>query len=258
MPFRMSIGALGLCCAVAALAPLHAAVADALAPAQREAIEGIIHDYLLQHPDVLVEALQKAEAKAKSDASARQALMTRRGEMFDDPQTPVGGNLHGDVTLVEFFDYRCPYCKKVQPSVEKLVGEDPNLRIAYKEFPILGPVSVTAARAALAARQQGKYLSFHNAMMASTGGITDDTVYKVAGSVGLDIARLKRDMTAPEISAALQANHALATALDVGGTPTFIIGDQLIPGAIDLSDLEKLVAEARKHNQGKEKVHGSR
>src|SRR5262249_18837617 len=178
MPFRTPIGAFVLGCAVVVLAPLHAAVAGAFSPEQHRAIESIIGDYLLQHPDVLIDSLQRAEAKLKSDAAdaARQALAARRGEIFDDPQTPVGGNPQGDVTLVEFFDYRCPYCKKVQPSLQKLLGEDAKLRIAYKEFPILGPVSETAARAALAARRQGKYLAFHDAMITATGEITDATV----------------------------------------------------------------------------------
>jgi protein-disulfide isomerase len=260
MPFHTPIGALVLGYAVVAAAPPHWAVAAELAPEQRLAIESIVHDYLMQHPDLLIETLQKAEAKLKSDASetARQALTARHREIFDDPQTPVGGNPRGDVTLVEFFDYRCPYCKQVQPSLEKLLGKDGNLRIAYKEFPILGPVSVTAARAALAARRQGKYVAFHDAMMAASGTITEDTVYKVAGSVGLDIARLKGDMAAPDISAVLKANLALANALDVSGTPTFAIGDRLVPGAVDLASLEKLVAQARKDNREKEKPHGSR
>jgi protein-disulfide isomerase len=246
--------------ALAASAPSRWAIAAEFAPEQRRAIESIVHDYLMQHPDLLIETLQSAEAKAKSDAgeAAKRALSTRRSEIFDDPQTPIGGNPRGDVTLVEFFDYRCPYCKQVQPSLEKLVGKDGNLRIAYKEFPILGPVSVTAARAALAARGQGKYVAFHDAMMAASGTITEDTVYNVAGSVGLDVARLKRDMASPEISTMLKANLALANALDVSGTPTFVIGDQLVPSAIDLASLEKLVAQARKDNREMEKQRGSR
>src|SRR6516165_3972360 len=168
MLFRMPIGALTLICAAVAAVPLRPAGAAEPAPEQRQAVESIIHDYLLQHPEVPIEAIRAAEEKVKTEAGekAKQALVARRSEIFDDPGTPVGGNPKGDVTLVEFFDYRCPYCKQVQPRLQELLAGDRELRIAYKEFPILGPVSLTAARAALAAKQQGKYEAFHNAMMA--------------------------------------------------------------------------------------------
>jgi len=245
---RKRIVSVVFCCATLALAPWRPADAEEPVPEQRKAIENLIHDYLLQHPDVLIDALRAAEQKIKSDAGekAKQALAARRKEIFDDPQTPVGGNPKGDVTLVEFFDYRCPYCKQVQPRLQELLAGDHNLRIAYKEFPILGAVSVAAARAALAAQRQGKYEAFHNAMMAASGQITDETVYQVAKTVGLDVDRLKRDMAAPQIEAALKANHTLAEALDITGTPGFVIGDQIVPGAIELSSLKELVAEARR------------
>jgi protein-disulfide isomerase len=240
-----------LCCVVLASISVHSAAADEFSPGQRRAIEGIVRDYLLRHPDVLIDSLRQTGETVRGDApdKAEQTLVTRRGEIFDDPQTPVGGDLKGDVTLVEFFDYRCPYCKKEQPILEELVRKDRKLRLAYKEFPILGEVSVIAARAALAARRQGKYEAFHDAMMAATGNFTADTVYKVALSVGLDLDQLKRDMAAPQITAALKANRALADALGVRGTPTFVIGDQLVPGAIDLESLEQLIADARRKNR---------
>jgi protein-disulfide isomerase len=135
----MSIGTLTLCCVAVAAVPLRPAGAAELAPEQRREIENIIHDYLLQHPEVLIEAMRAAEEKVKTEAGekAQQALAARRGEIFDDPGTPVGGNPKGDVTLVEFFDYRCPYCKQVQPRLKELLAGDHKLRIAYKEFPIL-------------------------------------------------------------------------------------------------------------------------
>jgi protein-disulfide isomerase len=247
MSIRKSIGWLVLCCAVLTPASLRPAGAEEFAPEQRREIESVIHDYLLRHPDVLLEALRAAEEKLKSEAGdqAKQALVARRSEIFDDPETPVGGNPKGDVTLVEFFDYRCPYCKQVQPRLQELLASDPELRIAYKEFPILGPVSVTAARGALAAHRQGKYEAFHDAMMAASGQITEDTVYQVAKTVGLDVDRLKRDMAASQIEAALKANQALADALDIRGTPGFVIGDHIVPGAIELASLKELVAGAR-------------
>lgn len=215
---------------------------------QRQAIEGIIHEYLLHNPDVLIEALRGAEDKLnrEADAKAETVLRDRRKEIFDDPATPVGGNPQGDVTVVEFFDYRCPYCKQVLPSLQALLKEDHKLRFVYKEFPVLGPVSIVAARAALAAQRQGKYEAFHTAMMATKGQITDDTVYKVAASVGLDVDRLKQDMAAPEIAQAIKGNLALAEALNIRGTPGFIIGDKIVPGALDLDTLKDMIAEARK------------
>jgi protein-disulfide isomerase len=150
------------------------------------------------------------------------------------------------VTIVEFFDYRCPYCKQVLPSLQALLKEDQKLRFLYKEMPVLGPQSVTAAHAALAAQRQGKYEAFHNAMMATKGQITDETVYKVAGSVGLDVDRLKQDMSAPDVGQALKTNLALATELNIRGTPGFIVGNHIVPGAIDLEALRNMVADARK------------
>jgi len=239
---------LALACALVAAAPIGSVRAAETPPVQRQAIDAIIHDYLMQHPDVLIAALRAAENKLnhESDAKATQAVAQNRLEIFDDPATPVGGNPQGNAAIVEFFDYRCPYCKQVQPSLESLLKQDPKLRVVYKEFPILGPVSVTAARAALAAQRQGKYDAFHAAMMAARGETTDDTVYQVAGSVGLDVDRLKHDMAAPEIAQQLKANLALAEVLDIHGTPAFIVGDRVVPGAVDLDALKTMVADARK------------
>ena len=225
-----------------------AGAADTNAPPQRQEIESIIHDYLMQHPDVLIAALRKAEEKLHRDdeAKASQALTEYKKEVFSDPSTPVGGNPQGDVAIVEFFDYRCPYCKQVEPSLESMLKQDPKLRFVYKEFPILGPVSVTAAHAALAAQRQGKYDAFHDAMMEARGNITDDTVYRIAGSVGLDVDKLKRDMASPEITQTIRQNMKLADALDIHGTPAFVIGDKVVPGAVDLDTLKSMVSEARK------------
>ena len=248
MPPRLPILPLALAFAlVAGIAPQISAAAD-FSPSQREAIEGIIRDYLMHNPDVLVEALRGAEDKLNREADAKAAgvLADRRGEVFDDPATPVGGNPQGDVTIVEFFDYRCPYCKQVLPALQALLKEDGKLRFVYKELPVLGAPSVTAAHAALAAQRQGKYETFHTALMATKGQITEDTIYKLAGSVGLDVDRLRQDMKAPDIDQALKANLALADALNIHGTPGFIIGNHIVPGALDLDTLKSMVADARK------------
>lgn len=247
--FRMlSRFAVAMIVGLALALPLHASLAADFTPDQRKAIEAIIRDYLTKNPDVLIDALQAAEDKMKGDAKdkAAQALSTRRREIFEDPDTPFAGNPNGDVSLVEFFDYRCPYCKQVEPSLEALIGEDRQLRIVYKEFPVLGPESMTASKAALAARKQGKYDALHRALMALKGQINDTAVFKTAESVGLDVDRLKRDMAAPEISRALKANTELADALDIRGTPGFVVGNEIVPGAIDLASLKQLIATARK------------
>ena len=248
MPHGMLSVALAVACGLIAATHGRSITAAEIPPEQRAAIETIIHDYLLKNPDVMIEALRGAEDKLnhEADAKATKVLSDRATEIFHDPATPVGGNPRGDVTIVEFFDYRCPYCKQVLPALQTVLKEDHKLRFVYKEMPVLGPASVVAAHAALAAQRQGKYEAFHAAMMATKGQITDDTVYKVAGSVGLDVDRLKQDMTAPEIEQELKANLALAEALNIRGTPGFIVGKKIVPGALDLDALKNMVAEARK------------
>jgi protein-disulfide isomerase len=238
--------ALGLVTALAFAAPSPAA--EPLTPEQKAAVETIIHDYFMAHPEFMIEVLQEAEAKLKADkvADAKQAIAARRNELLQDATAPVGGNPAGDVTIVEFFDYRCPYCKQVEPSLEALIKQDPKLRIVYKEFPVLGDASVYASRVALAARKQGKYAPFHDAMMATKGEIDQDVILRVAKSVGVDIDKAKAEMNAPDIDALIKRNYALAEALDIQGTPAFIVGDTLVPGATDIERLRQLVADARK------------
>ncbi len=238
-----------LCCAIATLAVARPPVAAAsdFTPDQTKEIEGIIGSYLKTHPEVLIDAIQAADDKLKADAKdkAGQALAANRPAVFNDPQSPVAGNPNGNVTLVEFFDYRCPYCKQVEPSIEKLVADDRQLRIVFKEFPVLGPESEIAAHVALAARLQGKYDAFHRAMMNTTGHIDEAVIYKVAASVGLDVDKLKQDMAAPDIEKELKANLDIGNTLDLNGTPSFIVGNTIIPGAISVDDLKQLIADAR-------------
>ena len=238
--------ALGLVAALAFAAPSLAA--EPLTPAQKAAVETIIHDYFLAHPEFMIEVLQEAEAKLKAEKAqdAKQVIAARRDELLHDATSPVGGNPAGDVTIVEFFDYRCPYCKQVEPSLEALVKEDPKLRIVYKEFPVLGEASVYASHLALAARKQGKYAPFHDAMMATKGEINQEVILRVAKSVGVDVDKAKAEMNAPDIDALIKRNYALAEALNIEGTPAFIVGDTLVPGATDIDRLRQLVADARK------------
>ena len=233
--------------AALALAPCRPAAASEFTPDQRKEIEGIIKDFLANHPDLLMQAIQDANEKLKADAKekAAKALADHREQVFDDPQSPIAGNPKGDVTLVEFFDYRCPYCKQVEPSLEKLLQEDKQLRFVYKEFPVLGPDSELAAHVALAAKLQGKYEAFHRVMMATPGHPDEAAIYKVAASVGLDIDRLKQDIKSPDIEKQLKTNLELGNTLDIDGTPAFIVGTTIVPGAISLDELKRLIAATR-------------
>ncbi len=232
------------------VAAAPAAAQEALNPAQKLAVETIVRDYLRDHPEMILEALQNLEQRreAEQQERSRQTLAERRGELFNDPATPVEGNPKGDVTLVEFFDYRCGYCKGVSATLADVVRQDGNVRLVLKEFPILGPASVVASRAALAAWRQDrtKYMLFHKAMMDAKGELTESRVLQIATSQGLDADRLAKGMQAPEINSALQRNLELAKALEISGTPAFIIGEQVVPGAVGADGLKKLIAEARR------------
>jgi protein-disulfide isomerase len=242
--FRLALGVL---LALLAL-PLPTRAEEPIDPARKAEVERIIHDYFLEHPEFMIEVLRAAERKVKEEKSedAKQLIAGKRDELLHDDTAPAGGNPDGDVTIVEFFDYRCPYCKQVEPSLETLIKEDGKIRIVYKEFPVLGPASVYASRIALAAHKQGKYAAFHDAMMAKKGQITEEVVLAVAKTAGLDVDRAKVDMNAPEVNDIIARNKALAADLEIGGTPTFIIGSRLMPGAGDIDALRKMVESARK------------
>ncbi len=234
------VAILGLLAVLLAGSPVRAET-PVLSDDQKAAIQKLVHDYLIEHPDVVVEALTVAQNDER-----RKALQDSHAALFDDAQAPAIGNLKGDVTVVEFFDYACPYCKSVAEAIRTLLKEDGNVRLVLKEFPVLGQGSVLASRAALASREQGKYQEFHNALIATRGQFNEGVVLEVARSVGLDIDRLKADMAKPEIVTAIKANHELADTLNIGGTPAFVVGDQIYPGALDLAALKRAVAQARK------------
>ncbi|MEE8394118.1 MAG: DsbA family protein [Rhodospirillales bacterium] len=223
---------------------------EGFSPSQKQAIEKIMRDYLARNPEVLIEAVRKLEDRleAASNEQARNALFTKRDELENDPDTPLGGNPKGDVTIVEFFDYRCGFCKKVFPSVMKLIKEDGNIRFVMKEFPILGSQSLFASRAALAAWKldKDKYMTFHSNMMKSKGALTGNKVMKIAADSGLDVEKVVKGMSAGWIGKAIEKNRALAGSLNISGTPAFVIGEQLVPGAIDMDTMKQLVSKARK------------
>jgi protein-disulfide isomerase len=206
-----------------------------------------VRDYLLANPEVIDEVIQRLQTQRRAAelSEAQTVLKARADEVFRDPASPVGGNPEGDVTLVEFFDYNCPYCRQMEPILLEAESADPALRIAYKEFPILGPNSVFAAKAALAAHLQGQYVAFHRSLMQTRGRVGEDAVLKAAADIGLDVERLRTDMEDPAIRTAIDRNLALARALRISGTPGYVVGDQIQIGATDLATLQGLMRRAR-------------
>lgn len=220
----------------------------ALSPAQRQEVVEVLREALRTDPSILRDALaglRAAEQQARE--STRAATIAAQGDaLLRDPADPVKGNPRGDVTLVEFFDARCGYCKALHPTLEALIQADPNLRVVMKDLPILGPSSVVASRVLLAAQRQGKYQPLQAALMRLRGEPTEAVLKAEAEKLGLDWARLQRDMQDPAIQQRLAGNLALAQALSIEGTPALVIGTTLVPGAVDLPTLRELVAEARR------------
>jgi protein-disulfide isomerase len=224
-----------------------AAARDATETTAAGTFDQQISDYLKAHPDEVMAALKLAQANAQQQqqADAQQALEQKRDQIFNNPADPVIGNPEGDVTVVEFFDYRCPYCKRVTDSLAELLKDDPKVRLVLKEFPILGPESLVAAKIALAAHRQGKYEQVHTAFMAHKGSFDEGALLELAASVGADPTQLASDMADPAIQGQLLANESLAAALGITGTPGFLFGKQLLPGAVSLDEMKKLVIAAR-------------
>jgi protein-disulfide isomerase len=177
-------------------------------------------------------------------------VASKAGDLLRDPRTQVIGNPAAHVAIVEFFDYQCPYCKAIQPKLEALVHDDHDVKLVIKEFPILGPASIVATKAALAAVRQGKYEAYHNAMMAFRGRLTDEVIFQTAKDVGLDVDRLRKDMDAPEVADTIIANMNLARAMKISVTPAIIVGNHIYAGLSPTTssgkiDFAKAVAAAR-------------
>ena len=222
---------------------------SSIAGADKKAVEKLVRDYILSHPEIVVEALTVFQKREEQDAKQRQsqALVHLREALERAEGDPVLGNPDGDVTLVEFFDYQCGYCKSMTSRIEKLLDTDKNVRLVLKEFPILGPASVTAARASLAAERQDLYKPFHLALMAMRGRLTDAAIFQTAREVGLNIEKLRQDMKHPAIGAMIERNKQIANALEVRGTPAFVAGNELMPGAVSTDRLMAAIATARKN-----------
>jgi protein-disulfide isomerase len=240
-----------LAAAFAAVLALPAAAQDALTPEQEAAIDARIRAYLLEHPEIVMEALEELDARRRAAEAATDAdiVAANAAALYEDDYSLVMGNPDGDVTIVEFSDYRCGYCKAAHPQLVELLESDGNIRLVLKEFPILGPDSLTAARAAMAAGRIAPelYRPFHDVMMEHRGGLDEAAVFRFAEQVGLDAAALRAEMDAAsaEIDAQIRANYDLAQALEIQGTPSFVIGGRIARGLVPPDQMRALVAEAR-------------
>lgn len=206
-----------------------------------------VRAYLMENPAVLREALiaLSQQEKRAEGAAQKERLAALSEDLTQDGYSHVAGNPAGDVTIVEFFDYRCGYCKKSFPDLMKAVEEDGNIRLVLKEFPILGADSFIASQAAIAAEEQDGYLAFHTALMESRGSLTKERILTIAGDAGLDITKLQADMASEKTRRVIEKNHELASKLGISGTPAFIIGDQVIPGVISLADMKTVIGAVR-------------
>src|SRR5262245_37130164 len=232
--------------ALAALFVLPAQAGE-FSPDQKKELGDIIRQYLMDNPEVLRDAMQELDRKQQmAEESARaDSLKSMSADIFHNGDDLVGGNPKGKVTMVEFFDYNCGYCKRAFPDVMKMIDGDKDLKLVMKEFPILGPGSVYASRAALASRKQGKYWKYHLAMMAHEGRIDEKVADQIAEATGLDVKKLKADMQADEVNQVINRNMQLADSLKIQGTPAFIIDETVIPGAVGFDALAAAVKQVR-------------
>jgi protein-disulfide isomerase len=231
----------------AAPASAQGETARLFSPEQRAEIVEILREALRRDPSILAEAiaaLQAAEQDLERER-VREAIRANAEALFRDPGDPVLGPARAAVTLVEFSDYRCPYCRQMHPVVAELIRREAGVRVVVKEIPILGPASVLAARAALAAHAQGKYAPFRDALMRLRGEPDEAALMQLAAEAGLDPARLRRDMASEAVTRRLNANLRLAQALGVQGTPAYVVGETLLPGAVPLETLRAAIAAAR-------------
>lgn len=220
-----------------------------------EEIEQIVRDYLLREPEIVYEALQELQARQQvaENERRREALAALEEEIFADPRDPVAGNPEGDVTLVEYFDYQCGYCRRMAPAMQALLAEDPDLRVVMKELPVLGPDSMVAARAALAVANIAEeyYTDFHFVLM-QINDLSEASIIEQAAELGIDSEALTAEMQSEDVAAMIQENLQIAGQLGINGTPSFIIGETIIPGAIPIAQLSRLIEQEREQAQNAE------
>ncbi|WP_422001284.1 DsbA family protein [Roseovarius mucosus] len=244
----LSAASLGLCFAFAQ--PAAALDLESLSDADRTLLRAEIRDYLLANPEVIMEAVAVLEEReAKGQAEADSDLVKVNAEaLFNDPNSWVGGNLDGDLTLVEFMDYRCSYCRRAHEDVKGLLAADGNIRFIIKEFPILGEESVMASRFAIATRQVAgdeAYASVHDALMAYSGSMSEAGFTRLADSLGLDAPAIIAEMNSDAVTQVIAANHALGQRMQISGTPSFVMGDQMLRGYLPQDAMQRIADEIR-------------
>lgn len=246
---------------VMAFSTLTAFAAD-ISAAQKNQIEAVVKDYLLKNPDVIVQSLQMYQQQQMNQArktmeKTQQVAPKFAKDLFHDGSDPVIGNPNGKITLVEFFDYQCPHCVEMTPVLEGVVKADPDVKVVLKEFPIRGPVSEAAARAALAANMQGKYFELHKAMMDASRTLTEEEIYTLAQKVGLNVDKLKTDMKSDAVNQKIKATYKLAQSLELMGTPAIFVAKSsvtssapatavvFIPGQVDMGRLQTVIKDVQ-------------
>jgi protein-disulfide isomerase len=229
----------------------QAATAQSFSDVQRSDIEKIVREYIIAHPEVLEEAMNElSKRQAAAEAEKHQATIAKNAEMiFNSPRGVTIGNKDGDVTFVEFFDYNCGYCKRAMADMLDLMKADPKLKVVLKEFPVLSQGSVEAAQVAVAVRMQDptgkKYLDFHQKLLGGRGAADKARALAAAKDAGLDMAKLEKDLTSPEVKATLEENLKVAESLGMNGTPSYVIGKQVVIGAVGAEALREKISTAR-------------
>ncbi len=251
MTFFRFLAPAALAVAVAVAVATLPAAAASFTDGQRGEIQTIVKDYLLSHPEILEEVsneLSKRQAAAET-VKHQEAVKKNADNLFNSPRGVLLGNRSGDVNFVEFFDYNCGYCKRAMSDMLDLLKSDSKLRVTLKEFPVLGPGSVEAARVAVAVRMQDpggkKYLDFHQKLLGGRGQADKARALTAAKDAGLDMARLEKDLTSPEIDATIAENFKIAEDMGLNGTPSYVIGKEVVVGAVGLEGLTKKISEAR-------------
>lgn len=221
---------LGLACLLTSSVAISAETpADTTTPVQKKQIEGVVRDYIMQNPEIVIQSLQGYQQKQIAEQSKKFENIQKNtpkyaNELFHQTSDPIAGNPKGAVTVVEFFDYQCPHCIDMTATLDNVLKTNPNVKVVLKEFPIRGPMSEVATKAALAANKQGKYFPFHLALMSSkTEPLTENVIYDIAKSSGLNVDQLKKDMKDPSIDQQIKTNYKLAKDLEIMFTPVFFI-----------------------------------